>query len=221
VDEKANPALTQAIRWASAAVAFCVMVFVALYVLVPRTVTVVAPQCVGGGDCAVNVSASVDSAVVIAGLAFSALFAIMAITGLPFSVMLGNGVGLAPVHQPSAEQVPGTPPDAKPISPQDDELPADVAEQISQSAAKSLGLWNELPIDLQVSLFDFAATVFNVTNIEDVQLNIVDISRQDGPGNHAYYVTVKYPNREGTYTVKMSRGGQGKKRPTVSRHQED
>ena len=82
-------------RWVSGVAAVLVAAAAAAYVTTTRTITTVAPQCVGGTNCAVEVSAPSDSVLLIGLLTLAALFGLMAVTSPPFSITLGNGVALS------------------------------------------------------------------------------------------------------------------------------
>ncbi|WP_153004780.1 hypothetical protein [Microbacterium testaceum] len=147
----------------------------------------------------------------IALLALVALFGVMAVTGLPFSVMLGNGAGLSPVpSQTKVEKVRAAPSDAKPIEPSEPSGDAGTPG-LPAATLRSLTLWNELPADMQQPLLDWVAEEQGITDPTQVQLNMTEVSRKSGPGNHAYYVSGKTADGDSTWTVKLSRGGQGKR----------
>lgn len=211
MDDPSDVPLNTGARWGSAAAATVLMVVVVVYSLAPRSVTTVAPQCAGGDDCAVSVTASADPFVAIAMLALVALFGVMAVTGLPFSVMLGNGAGLTPVPPPpKVEKVRAAPPDATPL--QVDESDSDAGtSSLPVAELRSLALWNALPADMHQPLLDWVAEEQGITDPTQVQLNLTEVSRKSGPGNHAFYVSGKTADGQGTWTAKLSRGGRGKR----------
>ncbi|REC98375.1 hypothetical protein DEU35_1475 [Microbacterium sp. AG157] len=199
------------VRWASAGAALAMVVLVCVYVLVPREVSTVAPQCEGGDSCSVLVTAQADPFVSIALLALVALFGVIGVTGLPFSVMLGNGAGLSPVPAPAkAETVRAAPADAEPVKVE--VSPGEDGEKgLAAAERRSLDLYNALPIDIQQALLDWVAEEQGITDKTEVQLTLTEVSRKGGVGNHPYYVKGKAADGYSTYTVKLSRGGRGKR----------
>jgi hypothetical protein len=208
----ALPKLRAALRWVSAGASLVMLALTVSYVIAPRTTTIVAPQCVGGDECAVVVASPIDAPIVIAGLAVVALFALMAVTGLPFSIMLGNGVGIVPAVDPEAKVVDRIPDSARPV---DLAPPVEEGQPDPKPEVLALELWNSIPEVLQEELEVWASDTLGLS-LTEVQLGIESVRRQRGQGNHPYYVTLLNPRGGETYVVKLSLGGRGKRGPSLS-----
>jgi hypothetical protein len=198
-------------RVLAAVVSVVVFLGAGLYVVWPRSVVVVAPQCTGGSDCAVTVSATPEAAVILALLVISAAFALMAVTGEVFSFSFGgNSVTTRPSE---VKQVSGAPKDATPVEPEARTAPGGVpAEQSATSqhddaARRALGLWNVLPAHLQAAAAEYAEDNWDM-DLTQVQLATREVKkRRTGKGNHPYWATFETP--DGNVTLKLYRGGRG------------
>ncbi|WP_146237546.1 hypothetical protein [Georgenia satyanarayanai] len=221
-------------RIVSGLVALLVALAAAGYVVWPRTARVVAPQCVEGGDCAVTVSAPVDSIIVSALIISVALFALMGITGFAWTPSFGNGTGLSAVRAPQAESVAAIPEGVPARASELDDFLLN-GESASESEAgprpgrsvdtdrvhsllrtlNSTSLWNEVPEDMQKVAVDFAAERWGISEAE-LRQSLVEVAHEGGQGNKPYYV--KFDIGEGPNVIKLTKGGRGKSGPTPSEH---
>lgn len=210
--------LGRAARGVSGGVGALLAAGAAWYVVARRSVLVVAPQCEGGPDCVVQVDVQPDPVVVVALLTAAVLFALMAVTGLPFAITLGNGAGLTPVPEATAQDVAKVPQDAERTT-RDEVADSPVVGQAVQDPAgrdvrASLRLWNDLPADVQEAAASHWSEVWDYGEVDDLQTGLVEVARRPGRGNHPYYLTLETP--DGRKTMKVSRGGRGKSGPTAT-----
>lgn len=185
-------------RWLAALVATAAFAGAGFYIAWPRSMVVVAPQCTGGTDCNVDVSAAPEAAVVVALLVIAAAFSLTAVTGQIFAFSFGGG-SVAPTRS-EAKKVDKVPGDAEPVTTEEPagEAPADPSRH-------ALALWNKLPENLRAAAAIYAEDNWDMS-LTEVQLATKDVFRRgSGRGNHPYWATFASP--KGNVTLKLYAGG--------------
>lgn len=201
-DDDSSPApgyieLGKPARWMSAGASLIALASTTAYIVWPRSAVVVAPQCAGGTDCGVVVSAVPEAAVLIALITVCAAFALTAATGIVYTFTFGGG-SVAPA---AAKQVPKPPARSEPVTP---EVPQDATAQDPDRLA--LARWNELPVKLQGAAARLAEDEWGM-ELTDLQLATKEVRRLPPPArNSPYWATFAVPGK-GDLTVRLYTGG--------------
>lgn len=201
-------------RVASGIIAVVLMLVTGYYTLWPRMAQAPGPECADLPGCTVTINAPVDGVIVAAFLVLTALFTLMALTGLVWVPSFGNGAAMAPYVKATAESSTYVPPgvDSKKVS-----FLSGLTESVTPEAARArvdeaLKLWNTLPADMQDAATTFGGENWNASR-ENLQQNIIEVAHESGQGSKPYYAKFLLDGKE--RVVKLTKGGRGKKGVTT------
>lgn len=166
----------------------------AWYLLWPRRVSTAAPQCAGEAlDCTVTVSAPVDGVVLASLLLVTAMFSLMAMTGIAL-IPTPDGTSFTPVPK-VVEEVLSIPESATRIVTAAIPDP-DAAEDVRAAMAPRLPtdaplvLWNTMPETDQRTLLAFARENLHL-NASQVRQGIRELAVEGDGLQDAYYVRLQ------------------------------
>lgn len=177
-----------------------------VYDLRIRTTVVAAPSCqLAPSGCVIRVSQPPETAVIIALLVISALFAVWAITARVWNFAIaGHSASIA--TEPALETTGVSEEVADEVTEAESYVSRGAEEDQSLTNEQSRELYLTLPIPVALTAEQTWRTWYPDELLSDCLQEVRD--RPEGKGNHPYFLRAKSPRDTDTW-IRVTRGGKG------------